>query len=220
MADEDALAALGKIGIRPFTAAQGVEALGYLLGTDATQITVANMEWAKFKPAFEPTASGRFLDSIHAHADGSRRHGGRSAIATELEQADSAHRRKILAAHLQREIAALLGLSPPTAPPPRQGFFAMGMDSIMAVELRRRLEESFDRAVPATVAFDYPNILALTEFLMELLGYAAVDVSAGEPQRAAPEDSAVYESELERSIAERLDKLEALTRREGGGARW
>ena len=42
----------------------------------------------------------------------------------------------------------------------------MGMDSLMSVQLRQRLENSLDgRSLPLTLAFEYPNIEALTRYL-------------------------------------------------------
>ena len=42
----------------------------------------------------------------------------------------------------------------------------MGMDSLMSVQLRQRLENSLDgHSLPLTLAFEYPNIEALTKYL-------------------------------------------------------
>ena len=41
----------------------------------------------------------------------------------------------------------------------------MGMDSLMAVELRNLLRGSLQQSLPATLVFDYPTVLALSDFL-------------------------------------------------------
>ncbi len=38
------------------------------------------------------------------------------------------------------------------------GLFEMGMDSLMSVELRKRLERGAGRKLPATLTFNYPNV--------------------------------------------------------------
>ena len=38
------------------------------------------------------------------------------------------------------------------------GFFEMGMDSLMAVELKNILEERLNCELDATLIFDYPNL--------------------------------------------------------------
>ena len=47
----------------------------------------------------------------------------------------------------------------------------MGMDSLMAVQFRVRLNNLFDLRLPATLAFDYPNIQHLTAFLLNQLAH-------------------------------------------------
>ncbi len=41
----------------------------------------------------------------------------------------------------------------------------IGMDSLMAVELRNAISASLQHKLPSTLLFDYPNIDALTDFL-------------------------------------------------------
>lgn len=45
--------------------------------------------------------------------------------------------------------------------------FDMGMDSLMAVELRGRLERSLGVPLPSTLTFNYPTIRALTDYLLK-----------------------------------------------------
>jgi hypothetical protein len=56
----------------------------------------------------------------------------------------------------------------------------MGLDSLMAVELRNTLVRSTGAALPATLLFDYPTIEALAGYLGPLLGIEA-DTAAAAP---------------------------------------
>jgi hypothetical protein len=47
----------------------------------------------------------------------------------------------------------------------RQPLREMGMDSLMAVELRNALGRGVERTLPATLAFDYPTVESITEYL-------------------------------------------------------
>jgi hypothetical protein len=42
----------------------------------------------------------------------------------------------------------------------------MGMDSLMAVELKARLERSLGVPLPSTLTFNYPTIKALVDYLL------------------------------------------------------
>jgi acyl carrier protein len=56
---------------------------------------------------------------------------------------------------------------PPDEPPSHDaGLFDLGMDSLMSVELKRRLERGFGAQLPSTLAFNYPNIRALASYLL------------------------------------------------------
>lgn len=64
---------------------------------------------------------------------------------------------------------------------PRTGFLDFGMDSRLAVEFARRLESLLGRRVPATIAFDHPNLERLAEHLR------AAEARPAEPQPARVE---------------------------------
>ena len=60
----------------------------------------------------------------------------------------------------------------PSTPAPTVGFFEMGMDSLMSVELRNRLNRALsgEYVVSNTAVFDYPNVASLAQHLTEELG--------------------------------------------------
>ena len=77
-------------------------------------------------------------------------------LLSQLQEAP-ASREELLVSFLQQEVQAVLRLS--TAPEPTVGFFDLGMDSLMAVELRNRLNRAFaeEYVVPNTVVFGLPG---------------------------------------------------------------
>jgi len=48
-----------------------------------------------------------------------------------------------------------------------QGFFELGMDSVMSVSLKTRMEHSFGIELPATLAFDFPTPRTLADHLRQ-----------------------------------------------------
>jgi acyl carrier protein len=76
-----------------------------------------------------------------------------------------ATRASFIAEQLQHEVQQILGLAQP--PPASSRFLELGMDSLMAVEMRNRLLTQFGSlfTVDATAVFDYPTIGTLAEYL-------------------------------------------------------
>ncbi|MBE9049170.1 acyltransferase domain-containing protein [Nostocales cyanobacterium LEGE 11386] len=83
-----------------------------------------------------------------------------------LEKSSSSQRLDILVAHIQSEIATILGFEH-RKPDPQQGFFHMGMDSLMAVQLKTRLENNLGKSLSNTLIFNYPTIETLAGYLAE-----------------------------------------------------
>src|SRR5205823_5381267 len=64
------------------------------------------------------------------------------------------------------ETAEVLGHANANRIDPRRGFFDLGLDSLMAVELRRRLQQKTGIKLPSTLAFDHPNPAAVATFVL------------------------------------------------------
>jgi len=144
-------------------------ALKYLLETGAIQTTVAAIDWNQFKPIYEARRTRPLFEQIQTLrlANVERADQDESPqIIRRLREVPKTERRELLLVHVRNEVARILGFKDSGMLDHGQGFFKMGMDSIMTVQLRNRLESSLGFALPPTVAFEYPTIDALTDFLM------------------------------------------------------
>ncbi|HEU5072959.1 MAG TPA: beta-ketoacyl reductase, partial [Polyangiaceae bacterium] len=95
---------------------------------------------------------------------------------------------------------------------PTQGFFDMGMDSLMILDLKNRLQLVLGASLPATYAFNYPNVETLVEHLTErMLGRTVVAKRPAQAREAAEavlsQVECMSEAELERLIDGELDSL-------------
>jgi candicidin polyketide synthase FscE len=89
--------------------------------------------------------------------------GGDDRLAQRLRTASGTARAALLSEHLQDELCHILRMA--DRPPVNVGFFDLGMDSLMAVELRNRLQTQLGDVcrLSNTLAFDYPTIQRLAD---------------------------------------------------------
>ena len=157
------------LGGRWFTPQQGLRAFDQLVRQDVTTSVVMSMDWSVFEEAVEDRPP--FLEDLLSTESDDEADSPASAedLLSRLQEAP-ASREELLVSFLQQEVQAVLRL--PTAPEPTVGFFDLGMDSLMAVELRNRLNRAFaeEYVVPNTVVFDYPDIASLARHLVGELG--------------------------------------------------
>ncbi|HEX8745039.1 MAG TPA: beta-ketoacyl synthase N-terminal-like domain-containing protein, partial [Thermoleophilaceae bacterium] len=86
-------------------------------------------------------------------------------LSERLDGLDGERREAALLAAVQGEAAAVLGHADASAVEPRRALREEGLDSMGAVELRRRLSELSGLRLPATLVFDHPSPRALAEYL-------------------------------------------------------
>jgi acyl carrier protein len=113
------------------------------------------------------------------------------------------------------EVRRVLGFRSARDLDPDKGFFDLGMDSLLAVELKNRLQAAVGKSVSSTLVFDHPTVTGLAEYLAEDLGIAPLDVSnddqGGDPQegdQAKVEMDSTSEDELAAMLAQKLKELE------------
>jgi acyl transferase domain-containing protein len=63
----------------------------------------------------------------------------------------------------------------------------LGMDSLMAVQLRHELAARTGLPLPATLVFDYPTVQEITQYLHAALTSATPEAASGPPVSAAQE---------------------------------
>ncbi len=158
---------------------QGIRAFDRLVSRDIASATVVALDWQVFRDAVDnhPPLLEELLSATRDA--GSDAADEPEDLLSGLRSAAVDERVKLLTSFLQREVQAVLRL--PGAPEPALGFFDLGMDSLMAVELRNRLNRAFagEYTAPNTVVFDYPDITTLASHL-------AGELSEGGSEPAAP----------------------------------
>lgn len=161
--DQQRFARQGLVSLEPD---QGARILTDLLGSDGHVIAVP-FDW----DAFVRSYADRPIPPLYRNVT----HAAQSKAAKEtthtvdirkrLAEAPASKRRSLLQAHLREHAMRVLGLSASYNLDSRQPLREIGMDSLMAVELRNAISASMQQKLPATLLFDFPTIEALTDFL-------------------------------------------------------
>jgi malonyl CoA-acyl carrier protein transacylase len=157
-----------KLGVKPLARNRAVQALATLAQSDSPQVTVADIDWQTFKPIYELRRPRPLVEEIVVEPAilEDAQPAGSSKLALELAAATESESARLLRAHIGGEVASILGQDLTRLPLKNAGFFEMGMDSLMAMELKRRLESSLGCSLASTLTFDYPNIDALVDHIL------------------------------------------------------
>ncbi|MFC8521118.1 beta-ketoacyl synthase N-terminal-like domain-containing protein [Streptomyces sp. NPDC057257] len=193
--DERTTLLLKTSGIGPLEEQDLVAALDLLAWDDSVHWAVADVDWQQFRTALADAPHRRLFAEV---LGGAQRADGTGFVAG-LDALDPEQRRDRTLDWVCGQVAAVLGL-PEDELRADQGFFDLGMDSVMSLTLRLRLARELDVELSSTVAFEHPTAVALTAHLLERLGYPAdAPEGAGEPDGTA-----------EPITAEALDDLDDL----------
>ena len=151
---------------------QGLKAFDEMVRQDVTAGMAAAVDWPLFAENFEERPP--FLEELLVEeSPGEDGLGATSAdLLSQLGERPPHDWKEVLTAFVQRELQAVLRL--PSAPPPTVGFFDLGMDSLMSVELRNRMNRALSGqyVVSNTAVFDYPNVASLADHLAGELSQA------------------------------------------------
>ncbi|MEV0504831.1 KR domain-containing protein, partial [Streptomyces spectabilis] len=184
--DEAALAQLRRRGVLPMAPQLAVTAMVQAVRGDEKFVTVADMDWGAFVPAFTSVRSSPLLADLpeaKAVLDAARDDGEDSdaaaSLAASLRAVSDAEQNRLLLRLVRGHASTVLGHGGAEGIGPRQAFQEVGFDSLAAVNLRNSLHGATGLRLPATLIFDYPTPEALVGHLRTELLREADDALAG-----------------------------------------
>jgi myxalamid-type polyketide synthase MxaB len=184
----------------------GLQILSELLGQKIAQIGVLPINWSLFLPQFSQGIQSPFLEAFTSQPSVAQKHG----LLKQLEASPVTEHRTILFNHVRAEIAQVLELKTPEQIQASQKLFdELGIDSLMAVELKNRLQASLGRSLRSTLVFDYPTLESLVDHLSQELAFSdEMDTQLeSRPDSSLAELEQLSESEAEALLLKELEKI-------------
>ncbi len=188
---------LARLGLRTTTANDGIAALELALATRRPTQVVASVDWTLFRELFAARGRLALFSELGARSATNAPIAEPTDFFRELAALDEAARIVRLRAWLQTEVARTLRLSDGRLPAVERGFFEIGMDSLMAIEIKNRVQTALGVPLRATVVFNYPHIAALSAYLATLLPAAPASGDAALDALSADELAALIGRTLE-----------------------
>jgi NAD(P)-dependent dehydrogenase (short-subunit alcohol dehydrogenase family)/acyl carrier protein len=169
MADRTAHAAATRRGIGELSPVLALDLFGRLLAPAAdvaAQVGIVSVGWTDYLTRFPDGAvPPLFAEVAHATTSGHATQAPRGELTRQLAAIREDDRREALVAHVRGVVAQALGLADWHALDQGERLFALGLDSLMAVEVSQRLKTDTDHELPATLLFDYTTVNALADYL-------------------------------------------------------
>ena len=188
-------------GVTAIPLEEGMQVLGALLSGNRPQLCVMPVDWRAFIEQFPADAMPSALSDLAPAVPRTSSATTTPELRLQIARAPRADRFPMLVAGIQKETAMVMGAGSPESVESQLGFFEMGLDSLMAVELKTRLSAALGTNLPATLMFQYPNIEALAQYLLPSLVPPDDDVAADAAPAAFHDAS---EAELLAMLAQEL----------------
>jgi acyl carrier protein len=171
---------LAASGLDALTPVEGIAALERLLQGGAAQVSVLRMDWQRYAAHSGTAASRPFLKDVLG-VDGQRPAlaisiaGPAEDLCRQFNDAPKLRRRSMVARFVNDCALRILGMASGKPIDPSMPLGELGLDSLLAVELRNTLSAAVGQSLPATLLFDYPTIDTISDYFVNDIFQAAED---------------------------------------------
>ncbi len=152
-----------------FTPQEGLDALEWALQQNEIQLGVLAADWNEVLKPYaageEPMLFQEIARQVRERTIKKKTQVSERSLHQQLAETVPNKRKPLLLGHIRQKAAEVLSVSNANMVDIYQPLQSMGLDSLMAVELRNKLSQSADRTLSATLLFEYPTISAVTDYL-------------------------------------------------------
>ena len=159
-------------GLTSLSPRQGLAAFRALLATEQPQVAVMPFDVRRWCQSHPAAGQWSFLATLLAQAQAeatesiAQPDNAQESIQDLLRTAGPTEWHDVLEGFVVEQVARVLKM-PPGRVDRQAPMKTLGFDSLMSLELRSRVESGLGLSVSPTLAFNYPTVYALTDYLAE-----------------------------------------------------
>ena len=154
------------MGIYELSKYDAFDAIPKILESQEAQAAVMTVNWKQFGMTLPLRAKSKFYSSFIKPESTSNTHVSyKPQLIPLLVRASEDERKQILETFLLERTAQILGFSSSREIKPQQKLFDIGIDSLMAIELKSHLNNELKIDLSITFLFDYPTIEQIAQHL-------------------------------------------------------
>ncbi|MBF0465561.1 MAG: SDR family NAD(P)-dependent oxidoreductase [Nitrospirae bacterium] len=161
---------LRQTGVGTISTEDGLKLLEDLITEGATNAGVFPVDWSKYGAEVYSGKMPPFFDFVKVSDITKSSADIVDFSADNFNKVSQDEQIQRITDYIRERVSAVLGMKQPQDIGLRVRLFDAGIDSLMAIELKNRLESGFKLSLPATLVFDYPTVEALTEYICRELG--------------------------------------------------
>ncbi|WP_405682620.1 type I polyketide synthase [Streptomyces sp. NBC_01238] len=153
---------LRRRGMAPMNPELAMRTLAAAVDAGESGLTVADIDWPTFTASFTAIRPSRLLADLPEATTPDtptsfEEDGGAADLRQQLAGTAAAQRRQVVLDVVRTHAAAVLGHADGESVEAGRAFRDLGFDSLMAVEVRNRLQSVTGLRLPATLVFDHPT---------------------------------------------------------------
>jgi NAD(P)-dependent dehydrogenase (short-subunit alcohol dehydrogenase family)/acyl carrier protein len=165
--DKETAVRLVRLGIKAVPASGMLDALDELMSSNAVQVGAARLDWSELSRSIGSRVPGRFAELAGANTAQEGRSTANPYLRDIIE-ADRASRPPLLEAYVRHHLARAMGASP-TRIDTQQPLLNLGLDSLIAVDVRNRISADFGLNISLATFMQCASIKALAAYMAERL---------------------------------------------------
>jgi NAD(P)-dependent dehydrogenase (short-subunit alcohol dehydrogenase family)/acyl carrier protein len=192
-------------GVQTISPAEGIRALKKVFDSDIPQLGIYKIDWNKYNSSTDNPLSAEMKgDELHEDDSGTKKV-VKESLAEKLSHSDEHDQTSLLQNYFRNLISSIMGLEPEDIEPDIP-LSSMGLDSLMAIELKNKVNMELGVNLNLVRYMEETDINQLSSELKEQIP-EMLSKAGKAPMQASTEELTPTESEKARELLADLDNL-------------